>query len=110
MKNNKFKKYNLLDLNDDEYFIKNDNTNINQDNNLLQNQDLDTDTDTDIYTDTDSEAEFNISIVKNDEFENKVNLTLNIQIKCNNILDEMMTIELDINDTTYNKIINDLYK
>jgi hypothetical protein len=98
---NKFKNYNLINLEDDEKFIDNNSESPKMLLNKFFNEEIPS-------NDIDYESEFNVSIIKNNEFENKVNLTFNLTIKCNNILNEVVSIDLDINNTTYKKIINDL--
>jgi hypothetical protein len=98
---NKFKNYNLINLDNDEKFIDIDKNNDISEIIINEYESFDDMEDSD-------KSEFDVSIIKNNEFENKVNLTFNLTIKCNNILNKVYSVDLDINNSTYDKIINDL--
>jgi hypothetical protein len=98
---NKFKNYNLINLDNDEKFIDIDKNNDISEIIINEYESFDDMEDSE-------KSEFDVSIIKNNEFENKVNLTFNLTIKCNNILNKVYSVDLDINNSTYDKIINDL--
>lgn len=57
----------------------------------------------------DNLSDFNITIIKNKKLGNKVRITLKINVILNNKENENMSIDCDINKSTYLKITNELY-
>jgi hypothetical protein len=95
---------------DDNILCKNCGCNCNgEDYDEYYSEELDEESENEV-TEKSNLSNFNINIIESKDNEKKVRITIELNINIDNKKNEVLSIDLDINSTTYLKIAEELFK